>query len=417
MRGTAGRITVGWLLAAGACPMPAALAGPRAGAAQELPLDSLLRAQRLPVEFSEEAISGPGWRFLVDEAADAQFVVVGESHGVREIPLFTARLFEALHEAYGFDYLALENGPHAAGMYNAPRVRGDPDAAIGLANRYVNALQFRNDQELDLIVAAGRVSGAEEPIWGLDQTWGVLHLLDSLTMLAPHSASRATVAALRAEAAELEAYRPQGERERFITDRLAEADLERLEASFRDVPPARPLLEDLRASWEIYAMRTDGPNIYRSNDRRERYMRTRFVEEYRAAEARGDTLPRVVLKFGQWHALEGVLNWGNVVPLGSFLSEVARSRGRESLAIWTGLVNEPGQFWTLGDYPEYAALGRSGTTDGWWVVDFRPLRPLAAAGRLTDVNDDLRKVIFGFDVGVLIGGGRRATFERVTPGS
>jgi hypothetical protein len=142
-------------------------------------------------------------------------------------------------------------------------------------------------------------------------------------------------------------------------------------------------------------------------------MRSRFIEEYRAAVAAGDTLPRVVLKFGQWHALKGVLNWGDVEPLGTFVGEVARAHGLQSLHIWTGLVNEPGHVWTLHDFPDYVPLARAGTTDRWWVVDLRPVRPLVAAG-LVDVNDELRRIIFGFDVALLIGSGNRATYRLLT---
>ena len=85
--------------------------------AQSLPLDSLFRAHRHVVEYADDAVSGPGFRLLLESASTAQFVMVGESHNVREIPLFTASLFEALHERYGFNYLALEDGPYAVEMY------------------------------------------------------------------------------------------------------------------------------------------------------------------------------------------------------------------------------------------------------------------------------------------------------------
>jgi hypothetical protein len=209
-------------------------------------------------------------------------------------------------------------------------------------------------------------------------------------------------------------HRPSAQHPRYI-NRLAPAALDELRRAFAAHPEALRILDALRNSTEIYALRTDRPNIYRSNHRREMYMRTRFMEHYRAAVAAGDTLPRVVLKFGQWHALRGVLNWGDVEPLGTFLSELARANGRDALFIWTGLVNEPGDVWTLHDTPEYVPLARAGTTDRWWIVDVRPIRALVAAGQVADVNDELRKVIFGFDYALLIGSGKRATMERVRP--
>lgn len=83
------------------------------------------------------------------------------------------------------------------------------------------------------------------------------------------------------------------------------------------------------------------------------------------------------------------------------------------LSIWTGLVNEPGHVWTLTDYPDYASLAMAGGTDRWWVVDLREVRPYVASGAVGDVNDEMRKVIFGFDLALLIGSGDRATVGRL----
>ncbi len=381
---------------------------------QKLPLDSLFRAHRLPLSFAADAPSGEGWEFIVRQASAARFVVVGESHYVREIPLFTSRLFRTLHERAGFQYLALEDGPWAIGMLMQPGVRGNRDSTYARAKRYRNALQFLDDQDVDLIVnAAATSSAARAPVWGLDQTWGTLHVLERLQALAP-AAGKAVVQRIADRARAVEVYRPEENKPRFLTDSLTKTDLSELHRAIAGAPPeAARLFDMLETSFEIYTSRTDGPAIYRSNDRRERYMKARFTEEYDAARAAGDAQPRVVIKVGQWHAIKGVLNWGNVQPLGTFVSELAHREGGESLHIWTGLVDEPGRYWTLSDTPEYVALASAGSTDRWWVVDLREIRPLVAAGQVNGVNDEMRKVIFGFDLALLIGNGNRATRDRV----
>lgn len=383
-----------------------------------LALDSLFTAHRQPLDFTDTGLSGPGWEFILEEGARARFVMVGESHNLREIPLFTARLFEVLHERAGYDYLALENGPYAMAQYSAAGVRGSLEHTVALANRYVNALQFRTDQELEMIAAAGRVSTARiDALWGLDQEWGALHVLERLHELAPGPEGRQRLEELIEEARPLEARRPGEGRERFVGRGLTAEALELVRGTFEGAPAeAHRLLDDLRTSVEIYAARRDGPSIYASNHRREQYMRQRFMEQCRAAQDSGDPDPRVVLKFGQWHALRGVLNWGDVEPLGTFIAEIARANGGESLHIWTGLVNQPGHVWTLHDFPDYVPLARAGTTDRWWVVDLRPVRAQVAAGAVDGVNDELRKVIFGFDLALLIGGGNRATVDRLSEG-
>jgi hypothetical protein len=391
----------------------AAAAASEAGA-QQHKLDSLFIAHRKPMTFGVTAMSGPGWEMLLADAARAQFVMVGESHFLSDPPLFTARLFDALHARAGFNYLALENGPFVMKQLSATGVRGNMEASLELANRYVSALQFRNDQELEMIVAAGgRSTARTAPLWGLDQEWGALHVFERLAELARGPETKEMLDPLIQEAASLEMHRPDDTHPRYITRHLTASALEELRLAFSGVQEAQVLLDWLQTSFEIYAMRTDRPRVYASNHRREQYMRSRFMEEYHAAVAAGDTFPRVVLKFGQWHAMRGVLNWGDVEPLGTFLSEFARANGSQALFIWTGLVNEPGDVWTLHDTPEYVPIAKAGTTDSWWIVDVRPIRALVAAGQVADINDEMRKVIFGFDYALLIGSGKRATMQKV----
>lgn len=391
-------------------------AGPlQPASAQSLPLDSLFRAHRLPMSFADDAPSGAGWNFIVEQASAMRFVMIGESHYVREIPLFTSRLFRTLHDRAGFQYLAVEDGPWAIGMLMEPGVRGERAATYTRAVRYLNALQFLNDQDIDLIVDAGRISsGRSDPVWGLDQTWGVLHILDRLQALAASPAKAVIVEKIAARARPLEAHRPDENNPRFITHGLTQDDLGHLRAAMADAPPeAARLLEMLETSFELYAARTDAPAIYRANDRRERYMKARFAQDYDAARAAGDPAPRVLLKFGHWHAIRGVLNWGDIQPLGTFVSELAHREGGESLHLWTGLVDEPGRYWTLFDSPDYVPLAKAGSTDGWWVIDLREIRPLVAAGMVDGVNSEMRRIIFGFDLALLIGNGDRATYDQL----
>ena len=390
---------------------PAAAGGQQSRAT--LRLDSLFLAHRHALRFDGSRATGPGMELLVTAASRAQFVMVGESHNVREIPLFTLALFDRLRPA-GFEYLGMEDGPVAIEQLVVTGARGDLAKLAEHSNRYVNALQFRTDQELELMAGVLRTSRAPvAPVWGLDNEWGTLHLLEPLVRLAPDARAAAIARRLADSARAYERVRPGDARPRFINRVLARADVRALDEAFRGASPdARKLVDALVEGFEIYAVRGDGPTgVYAGNVRREQLMRSQFMRRYRAAHRTGDSLPRVVLKFGQWHAMRGILNWGNVEPFGTFIAELARANGSESIHLWTGLMNRPGEFWSLDEarFSDFHPIAAAGAADAWWLVDLRPIRPLVALNLVASVNEEMRKLVFGFDFALLIGGGRPAT--------
>ena len=141
-------------------------------------------------------------------------------------------------------------------------------------------------------------------------------------------------------------------------------------------------------------------------------MKLNFMANYRAAQRAGDTLPRVLLKFGSVHA-GNWLSSTNVHTIGRFVDEFAIANGRDAFHMVAWLVNEPGTYWTLTESPEYLPLARVGSTRSWTIVDLRPLRPFAHAGRLSSMSREMRTLVFAYDAVLLIGSGTRGTHERL----
>jgi hypothetical protein len=376
-------------------------------------LDSLIAAHRRPVALEGERLVGDGARWLLEQTRDAQFVMIGESHNVAEIPRFTAALLDTLHALSGFGYLALENGPVAMRMIGAAAASGGGEAAFAFGRQYVNALQFWNDEEASAIASVVAAHGGAS-VWGLDQEWGVQHVLERVREHASTEAVRGLVDEVLARVVPLESKRPSGG-ERYINSAAAVSDLAAIRAAFGAAPEREvaDLLNTVDLSLRIYGMRRGRVGVYESNDLREQSMKAEFMRRYRAAQAAGDSVPKVMLKFGQWHALKGS-NWGDVHSLGNFVSEFARVNGRESFHLTAYVLNEPGRFWTLSDFEDYVPLARAGRVDGWTLIDLRPLRPWVAAERVDGVSAELKRVIFGFDAVLLIGGGSPGTVERLT---
>src|SRR5687767_15546793 len=71
-----------------------------------------LRGNRLPITMTGGP-AGRGWDWLVKEARDAHFTLIGEEHGVAETAQLTPALFTALRGS-GYRRMAIELSPIVA---------------------------------------------------------------------------------------------------------------------------------------------------------------------------------------------------------------------------------------------------------------------------------------------------------------
>src|SRR5262245_38022693 len=79
----------------------------------QAPLLQALQANRLSLTMTDGRSAGPGWDFLVREARNARFTLIGEEHGVAETAQLSAALFTALRES-GYSRFAIELSPPIA---------------------------------------------------------------------------------------------------------------------------------------------------------------------------------------------------------------------------------------------------------------------------------------------------------------
>jgi hypothetical protein len=152
-----------------------------AALADEPTLTSLSEANRYALTLDRNSISGPGVDFLLRSAAAAQFVAIAEEHNVAELAQFTSALFRLLHEREGFNYFADEQDPWMCHAVSRSPTRGNFERIAALHRKYPNAFTFQGDEEMAMLADIGRLSTAKsDPIWGLDQVFGALHILESL---------------------------------------------------------------------------------------------------------------------------------------------------------------------------------------------------------------------------------------------
>ncbi|MCA1600727.1 MAG: hypothetical protein LC776_03435, partial [Acidobacteria bacterium] len=128
-----------------------------------------LKQNRLSLTMSDGRPAGPGWDWLVREARDARFTLIGEEHGVAETAQLAAALFTAVRGA-GYSRFAIELSPviaqdiETAGRHNGLQGIADFLTAPGTFTFY----NLREEAQFlaDVINAAPR---GERVLWGFDR--------------------------------------------------------------------------------------------------------------------------------------------------------------------------------------------------------------------------------------------------------
>lgn len=383
-------------------------------AAQAALLKKTIAENQYSIKAENGKLVGPGMDFLMKATDNAQFFALGEAHFNMEIPQIATMLFQGLQERHGFNYLAIESGTAVIDMLNEQPYRGDVVKTQDFAHRYPYGLTFDSDQEAQMIADVIRISkGKGHPAWGLDQEFGAVPVLDRLRLKAPNEAARQAIDSLRAKAIKFESERGEVH---FMARESDEADFRRLRDTYAATPNSWEAyaIEQLAKSQEIYNYYRRGergePTYYLNNYVREENMKDLFVRGYREAQRRGDKLPKVLLKFGQYHLYRGQ-SPTLVLTLGNFLSELAKSNGMTSFHVYCAL-NKPSDQIADKKYDFIRPFLSASGQDEWSVVDLRPLRPLWYGGLVPSIDVEFRRLILGYDAVLVLGNSHSATFAK-----
>ena len=387
--------------------------------------DRLLAAARQnahAIEFDGSSFAGPGWSLVQRETRDCEFVLLGEEHGLAEIPVFARELFLGLRP-HGFDTLAVEiSAPIAEELDRAAR-----DGLSGI-EAFVRSWPpgpafyfWKSEAELIAAVRAA-VPGPQDVVWGLDyEVTCDRRLIDRLRHRAPAAARAALDTLLQASAAAAAKWREtRSPAELFLFS--GDPELVRAVRAAWPAPDAEAsrLLRTLEESLEINRLFPDRP--WESNERRSRFNRANLIEQLAAAERRA-ARPKVLFKMGETHLMRGVTSTGNF-DVGSLVAEIAALRGGKSFSIIAGggkggrhgilkptdmsVVDAPVSMFEglmkLGFLTE-AFAGTSPV-----LIDLRPLRAIVSTPtRLASLhNAEAVRAIHAFDVMVIWNGSTAA---------
>jgi len=410
------------MLRAGSLVFAANLLWACCGAAQSAAFVETLKKNRGAIRVEDGKLAGTSAEVLRTALADAQFVALGEDHGIRQIPEFAGALCAEL-APHGFHHLGLEVGAYAAPELE--KFARSADGAKQLAEfekEYPATIAFYNWQEEFAMLQDCEKAAApgHMTIWGLDQEFmGASGFLgEKILATNPGPDAKAAVEELLKKNNEAYAAAAKSDNpgEMYMMSAKQE-ELERTHGLLKKQgnAEAQKLFEALLESREIYAKNLRG-DYYSSNRQRALLMKKNFSGAFAATTQANSVLPKVFFKFGAYHMFRGI-NPLHSSEIGNLIGEAAEANQLKSVHILiAGVKGEQLHFAGIGKPAEAAPLDLAGDKDSpflflkplfdaqvensWTLYDLRALRDgFAKYGKL---DPELERVIFGYDFVVLI---------------
>lgn len=362
-----------------------------------------LQGNRLPLTMGDSP-KGSGWDWLVQEARDARFTLIGEEHGVRETAQLSAALFTALRES-GYSRMAIELSPIIAQDIEAAARRNGLQGILDFfaAPDTWSPMYLREEAQFLAAVVSSAPRNARV-LWGFDREIFSDRYL--ISRLEPRVPQRAKESFARLKEASTNAWAQQ---QPFVFSQ-GPAVVSAVRAAWLN--PDRDsdtILRTLEESMAINAV----AGAWASSDRRAQWMRNNLAALLREDGGRS---PKVMLKFGYNHMIRGA-NYVNIFDVGAMTDEVAAMSGGRAFHVLVlpgpgsrQAVLGPGRSFvsvSSDEFDEFRAgdqrLTRvlpNANATGHEVIDLRALRPLAMRG-LEGWNPDVVRTIHGYDAAVI----------------
>ena len=404
----------------GAPPLRAQSQAPGNPAARLL---EALHGNRLPLTMSDGP-AGRGWDWLVQEARDARFTLIGEEHGVAETAQFAAALFNALRGS-GYSRVAIELSPIIAQDIEAAARRDGLPGILKFFAAPDTWSPFYLREEAQFVAAViNAAPRSERVLWGLDrEIFSDRYLISKLEARVPRRARESFTRLKEASTNAWAKHQLNPSPDNLFIFSQDPSIVSAVRAAWSN--PDREsdtILRTLEESLAIStAARTDTSYAY--TQRRAQWNRNNLAERLREERGRG-TPPKVMLKFGYNHMIRGA-NYFNVFDIGAMTDEVAALDGGHAFHIivlpgpgshqavlgpgrsFVSVSSDEFDEFRTGDQRLTRVLANTNAT-GHEVIDLRALRVLAMRG-LEGWNPDVVRTIHGYDAAVIWKGARASS--------
>jgi hypothetical protein len=375
-------------------------------------LTDATKANALKLDYASGVFSGPGWDKLVAEGRAAQFLLVGEEHGIAENPKLMGQLFETLAKD-GYSKFVIEVSPPMADALTASAQTGMAGIKAQYALDGGEPAFFGMQEEAEMLVRA-RAAGAT--FWGVDyEVGGDRLLLAKLEAMTKPKAAEEALAKLHAASAASWAKYYAEKNPQFMYSFNGDPALVR---AVRDAWPQRSaeasgILTTLEETFAINQMWVAGKG-FESNARRSAFMRDNFLTHWNAVREQKPA-SKVFVKMGLSHLVRG-RNMSEVYDLGALVPELAQIEGVKALQV--GILQGKGSPTAVFDPVAWRynpsdpkdnymqgldALYAGAYPDAFTLIDLRAVRPAVSRWR-EGMDPELIRIVHGLDLLLIMSG-------------
>ena len=292
--------------------------------AQDTTLTRLLRTNVYPLTATGSQLAGTGWEKLRASIAQSQFVLVGEDHGMAQIPQFTQAVARELRPAA---FITEIDRYQAA---NLTRLTASPGLLTAYLKASPGSLSFFSwGEEYEL---AQQLRAQKVRIVGIEQV-GLFTLGRFYEELSSRVKSPSTRAYLQREGAayqrhDMAEFRSAGHSYSILSQRQSALDsLELLTNT--ESPEARRMAQEYLLSHRIYKDQVKGLG---SHQARVNLMKRNLLEGlWPLAPQPGQPLPKLLFKFGASHMARALSPWAGITDVGNLAQNLADVQDARSL--------------------------------------------------------------------------------------
>ncbi|SET44040.1 hypothetical protein [Hymenobacter actinosclerus] len=367
-------------------------------------LQRLVRTHQFALAPQGSQFGGPGWDKLRADIETSQLVLIGEDHGMAQIPGFAAAVARELKPTL---YVAEIDRYQAQDL---SRLAAQPGLPASFLRQHPMGLSFYSwAEEFEL---ARQLRSQHTTILGIEQV-GIAMPGRLYELLAEKVKSKPAKIYLRARAT---AYQAR-DRASMVAGGdtpgtmlwLKPAALDSLRTFTRpESPEVQRMADDFAASYQIYQAGSHRPRI--------NLMKRNLLRELQPYQPAGQPLPKMLFKFGANHAGQGRSIWGDIYDVGNLAKNLADIHDQKTLHIF--VIGKQGTQ-VGGQHPDdftknvarysYAQeamvlpfVTNTPAGSAWQVFDVRPLRRAMLYEGLKITTPELQATILGYDYVVII---------------